>query len=279
MDVLLIIAAIVIGLIFGSFFNVVISRYPVMLYQNWQEECNEFLKIETRTQKEKFNLVTPRSRCPQCHIQLKAWQNIPLISYIFLRGRCANCQKPISLIYPTVEALTAILTLLVFWKFGLSYKTIPAIIFTWGLIVLSFIDIKEQILPDTITLPLLWLGLILNGFHIFASAQSAILGAAIAYSLLWIIAKSFKILRHKDGMGHGDFKLFACLCAWLGVGALLNILMVSVITSLLISIILLALRKMTKEQPIPFGPFLALGGWATFMFGPFVINWINQLYL
>ena len=243
MDVLLMIFAAIVGLLFGSFFNVVISRYPTMLYQTWQQECRDYLQMPAEKQTDQFNLLSPASRCPKCQTRIKPWHNIPILSYIFLRGKCAFCQQPISLIYPTVEFVTAVATVLVFAKFGLTPVALAAIIFTWSLIVLSFIDFKEQILPDTITLPLLWLGLILNAFQYFTTAKLAILGATTAYLMLWIIAKTFKVLRHKEGMGHGDFKLFACLCAWLGIGALLNILMIAVVTSLIIGVIFLILKK------------------------------------
>lgn len=273
------IIAAVFGLVFGSFFNVVISRYPAMLYRKWQRDCREQLGIPDTETSEPANLFSPPSRCPNCKTQIKPWHNIPILSYLFLRGKCAYCKMPISIIYPAVEALTALSAFFVVVHFGWNYTTLAALVFTWTLLILSFIDLKEQILPDDITLSLLWIGLLLNSMNFFTTPTNAILGAALAYALFWSVATAFKIIRKKEGMGYGDFKLFACVCAWLGLGALLNILFIAVLSSLIISIFLLLFRKMQKDQPLPFGPFIALGGWLTLMFGPFIMNWLIHVQI
>lgn len=260
------------GLVMGSFFNVVILRYPAMLYRRWQKDCCEQWGTPDGQSVEPANLFSPPSRCPNCKTRLKPWQNIPIVSYLFLLGKCAHCHKPISLLYPLVEALTALSGLAVVLHFGLNLTAFAILIFTWTLLVLSFIDIKEHILPDNITLSLLWIGLIFNSAKFFTTPASAILGAAIAYVLFWSVATLFKIIRKKEGMGYGDFKLFACVCAWLGLGALLDVLFIAVLSSLFVSILLLISKKIQTDQPIPFGPFIALGGWLTLMHGPFIMS-------
>lgn len=262
------------GLIFGSFFNVVISRYPAMLYYRWQQDCREQLNISDKTTPAPANLFSPPSHCPNCKTRLKPWHNIPILSYLFLLGKCAYCHKSISITYPLVEALSALSGFAIVLHFGLNITALAGLIFTWTLLVLSFIDIQEHILPDNLTLPLLWIGLLFNSTNFFTTPASAILGAALAYLLFWTVANTFKIIRKKEGMGYGDFKLFACVCAWLGLGALLNVLFIAVLSSLLISALLLFSRKIKQDQPVPFGPFIALGGWMTLMFGPFMINWL-----
>jgi leader peptidase (prepilin peptidase)/N-methyltransferase len=257
------------GLIFGSFLNVVIARYPGMLYRRWQHECQEHLHIPQTEPTESANLFSPASRCPHCKTPIKAWHNIPIIGYLFLGGKCAHCRASISLIYPLVEAITAISGVIVILHFGWNFTALAALIFTWTLITLSFIDFQEHILPDNITLTLLWVGLLLNCTNYFTTPINAILGAVIAYSSLWTVATLFKIIRKKDGMGNGDFKLFACVGAWLGASALLTILLIAVLSCLIVSILLLVMRKMKKEQPVPFGPFIALGAFLTLLFGTF----------
>lgn len=279
---LVLIFVFIIGLIIGSFLNVFILRYPKMLKKQWRQDCIEFLELPEKEIKEekkakKFNLFSPRSHCPHCHNPIKPWHNIPLISYILLRGRCAYCQKKISMIYPLVEAITAIASVFVISKFGLTWKGGMALIFTWGLIGLSFIDYKEQLLPDDPTLALLWLGLLCNVFYLFTYPSFAILGALVAYLFLWLISKVFYLVRQKEGMGYGDFKMFAMLGAWLGLGLLLNILLISVIVALITSLILLITKRIHKAKPIPFGPFLAFGGWVTLMYGSFFVTPITNL--
>lgn len=273
----------ILGLIIGSFLNVIIYRYPIMLKNEWRQECQEFLTSCSQTvnpaepkPKIKFNLVTPRSHCPHCHKPIAIKYNIPILSYFLLKGKCASCAEKISLKYPLVELLTAILSIFVVAHFGLTAQSCAALIWTWGLILLTMIDINEQLLPDLFTLSLLWFGLIVSIFYLFVGSQQAIIGAVTGYVLLWIVAKAFHIIRKKDGMGHGDFKMLAMMGAWVGINNLLNVLLFSVIIALLVSLILLLQKKIKSDHAIPFGPFLALGGWTTLMFGPFMINWIYQ---
>lgn len=269
--------AAILGLVIGSFLNVVIYRYPKMLHQMWKGECQEFLKQPPARKPPKFNLITPRSRCVKCKETIKSWHNIPLFSYLFLRGKCAYCHANISLMYPTVEVLTAVLSMIVAAHFGISWASLAALILTWSLIALSFIDFNEKILPDNITISVLWLGLFVNSFDFFTTPVNAILGAIVGYVLLWTVAKLFKIIRKKEGMGHGDFKMLAMLGAWLGIGMLLNVLLTAVLLALFISIILLAFKKISKKYPIPFGPYLALGGFLTMIYGPTISNIITRM--
>lgn len=264
------------GLIIGSFLNVVIYRYPVMLKREWKQECHEFLNMPAEENIEPFNLIKPRSRCPQCSAPIKAWHNIPVIAYLILGGKCASCKKSISLVYPFVEILCAVLTVLIFWHFGLTEKAVVSVVFTWGLIVLSFIDINEQILPDTIVYILLWLGLLSSVFFMFANPNQAILGAIMGYLLLWAIANVFKFIRKVDGMGHGDFKMLAMLGAWVGVYNILNIVILATVAALIVGGIMMLSKKLTRQQPLSFGPFLAIGGWVTLMYGPSVLTLIQK---
>lgn len=271
--VLLTIAAVVLGLIVGSFINVVIVRYPKMLKATWTQECREFLK-QPRTKPEKsFNLLYPGSHCPQCDTPIKVWHNVPLFSYLFLRGKCAHCKKIISPQYTIIELLTAAVTLIVLYRFGFSWQTLAALILSWGLVTLSGIDIKEKILPDSMTMPLLWLGLLLSLFHLFVPPFFAIIGASVGYLLLWGATKLYAIIRRREGMGHGDFKMLALLGAWLGVGSILNILIIASVLGLIFAVILIFNKRATLQQPLPFGPFLAIAGWLTLIWGSFILNW------
>ncbi len=271
-----------IGLVFGSFLNVVIVRYPHMLMREWRSECLELLELEPESKPSAFNptfnLIIPRSQCPHCKHRLAIWHNIPLLSYALLRGRCAYCQKKISWLYPLVELITAVTTLFIFFQFGLSFQTIFLCIFTWGLIILAMIDWRNKILPDTITLSLLWIGLIVNIKNTFVTLELAVLGAVVGYLFLWIVTHIFKLIRKKQGMGHGDFKMMAMLGAWLGVFPLLNILIISVFISLTVTLILLAFKKIHRDQPLPFGPYLALAGWLTLMFNNFFLLWLIKWF-
>jgi len=267
----------IIGLVIGSFLNVVISRYPIMQKNMWKAECEEFLEITPTEKPSKLNLLTPRSHCPKCKNPIKAWHNIPLLSYLFLRGKCAFCKTDISAIYPIVELLSAAVAIIMVCRFDVTWEAFAAIIFSWGLITLSFIDFKEQFLPDTITISLLWIGLFVSCYNYFTTPEYAIMGAIIGYLILWSIAKLFKAIRKKEGMGYGDFKMLAMLCAWLGVGALLNVLLSAVFVALIVSLVLLGFKKIAKKNPIPFGPFLALGGFFTMIYGPFIVDFIVKV--
>ena len=268
------------GLIVGSFLNVVIYRLPIMLKAGWRSECQAFLAEDadqpaaaeiTPT----FNLNTPRSRCPHCDHAITAGENIPVLSYLFLRGRCSKCKTAISLRYPTIELFTAILTLACAWRFGVSTTAAFAILLSWGLIALAFIDLDEQYLPDSITLPFLWLGLLLNTQHLFVDLESAVIGAAAGYLILWSVYMLFKKLTGKEGMGFGDFKLLAMLGAWLGWQMLPAIILLSSAVGAVIGIALIASNRHQRGIPIPFGPFLAAAGWIALFWG----DDINHAYL
>jgi len=206
----------IIGLLVGSFLNVVIYRLPIMMQQQWRVDCLDYLKIEHSTEGETFNLALPKSTCPNCKTPILARHNIPVLSYLWLRGKCATCKNPISARYPTVELLTAILSMSVAWHFGFSQQAAAGLFLTWTLIALSGIDLDHQLLPDVIIFPTLWLGLILSLFNVFTDSQTSIIGAAAGYLLLWSVYHGFNLFTGKEGMGQGDFKLLAMLGAWLG---------------------------------------------------------------
>jgi len=274
--------ACLLGLIVGSFLNVVIYRLPIMLKSGWKSECQAFLAEEAgrpqprdNEQAAVFNLNTPRSRCPQCGHAITAWENIPVISYLFLRGRCRECKTAISLRYPAIEVFTAVLTLACAWRFGVSLNAAFAIFLSWALIALAFIDLDEQYLPDSITLPFLWLGLLLNTQNLFTDLESAVIGAAAGYLILWSVYMLFKKVTGKEGMGFGDFKLLAMLGAWLGWQMLPAIILLSSVVGAIIGISLIASNRHQRGIPIPFGPFLAAAGWITLLWG----EAINHAYL
>ena len=256
----------VFALIMGSFFNVVILRYPEMLRVAFLKECANFLqhtnKIMQKTLKtERFNLIFPPSRCPHCKKKLKWFHNIPFFSYLFLKGRCGFCGAAISCIYPAVEILTGALTLFVFLYFGFQMKTIAGIILVWMLILITFIDIRAFLIPDTLSLSLLWLGLFFNLSHVFTSLDQAVIGAIAGYLSLFIISKIFYWIRQKEGMGEGDFKLFAAFGAWFGWMMLPAILLVAVLLSLMMSLgVMCVRRQFNLNMAIPFAPFLSLSG-------------------
>lgn len=269
--------AAVIGLLVGSFLNVVIYRLPVMMQRNWRKECTEYLQINSEeTQGEDaFNLAFPLSRCPGCNTPIKPYQNIPVISYVFLKGKCAQCNCHISMRYPIIEAFTAITSAIVAWHFGYSPQTVFALVLTWSLIALSFIDIDHQLLPDSITLPVLWLGMCLSLFNLFTDAHSSIIGAIAGYMALWAVYHLFKLATGKEGMGYGDFKLLALFGAWLGWQYLPVIILLSSLVGAVIGISMIIFVRRDHTIPIPFGPYLAAAGWIALLWG----NDINQLYL
>lgn len=258
------------GLAVGSFLSVVITRYPVMLQKKWRTECREYLNLPIESASKTFNLVLPRSHCPHCHTPLKARHNIPIISYCWLRGRCAYCRQKIACFYPTVELISALATVSVILHFAITWKTLAAWILTWVLIALSFIDFKTQLIPDDISLSTLWLGLFLSLFHVFITPNEAIAGALLGYGLLWITAHLFKWIRKKEGLGQGDCKMLGMLGAWLGVTAVFNILLIATVLGLIYGSVLLLMRKINRQQPIPFGPFIAIAGWLNLLLGPFL---------
>lgn len=262
----------IISLCVGSLLNVIISRLPKMLNQQWQQHCSEIMACELPPQ-DKINLFFPRSHCPKCSQLIKAWQNIPIVSYLFLRGRCFYCKQSISWRYPFIEALTVALSLLIAWQFGPGLVCIAALLFTWMLICLCFIDIDHQLLPDNLTLSLLWLGLLCNTQGMFISLENAVISAAIAYLLLWSFMQLFYLITGKIGMGHGDFKLLAALCAWVGWQQLPFILIFSSLSGAIIGIIVLKLKSKDKDTPIPFGPFLCVAGYIALLYGQSINEW------
>ena len=256
------------GLLVGSFLNVVIHRLPIMLERSWRRECREFLELGPDGNiDEPYNLIVPRSRCPQCSKLIAAWENIPIVSYLLLRGRCSGCGTRISWRYPAVEALTAILSVAVAFRFGVSIQTVAGLGLTWSLVALSFIDLDRQLLPDTITLPVLWIGLFLSLFSVFADTHSSLLGAILGYLILWSVYHLFKLVTGKEGMGHGDFKLLALLGAWLGWAQIPAIVLISSLAGAVTGIAMIVLARHDHRVPIPFGPFLAFAGWITLLWG------------
>jgi leader peptidase (prepilin peptidase)/N-methyltransferase len=281
---LLVFITIILGLLVGSFLNVVIYRLPVMLKREWRTDCCNYLqenynaKIQIDTEKEPaqpFNLVKPDSICPNCGHKIRAWENIPVISYLFLRAKCSNCKTSISFRYPFVELLSAVLSAACAWHFGFSVAGVSAIFLTWALISLAWIDYDTQYLPDQITLPFLWLGLLLNLNNTFTDINSAIIGAVAGYLALWSVHHVFKLVTKKEGMGYGDFKLLALFGAWLGWQYLPQIIILSSLVGSLIGISLIIFKNHQRQTPIPFGPYLAIAGWIALLWG----NEINQYYM
>ncbi len=274
-----IITCLVFGLAIGSFLNVVIYRVPIILERQWREQCQELAASGPPAEPAKqvdapFNLMVPRSACPACKAPITAMQNIPVLSYLFLKGRCANCGVRISARYPAIEALTGILSAAVAWKFGFGWPALAALVLTWFLVALTFIDVDTQLLPDNLTLPLLWIGLLISLWAPPGGATSlpmdphtAIIGAITGYLSLWSVYHLFRLLTGKEGMGYGDFKLFAALGAWLGWKMLLPIILVAAVVGAVVGIAILALRGQNRSTPIAFGPFLAAAGWLMLMFG------------
>jgi leader peptidase (prepilin peptidase)/N-methyltransferase len=254
------------GLLFGSFLNVVIHRLPKMM----QRESDNYVAEESGKQPpytDRYNLVVPRSACPHCKHQLTALENIPVVSYLMLRGRCSNCKAPISARYPAVEALTGALSALVVWKLGSGWAGLAALFFLYSLIAMTFIDADTQLLPDDLTYPLLWAGLLMNVNGTFVPLQDAVIGAAIGYLALWSIYWLFKLATGKEGMGYGDFKLLAALGAWMGWTMLPTIILLSSVVGAVVGIALMVFAKHGRNTPIPFGPYLAAAGLIAMLYG------------
>jgi leader peptidase (prepilin peptidase)/N-methyltransferase len=278
--------ALILGLVVGSFLNVVIYRLPIMLDRQWRAECADLNPdAVTAATAAPFNLTVPRSTCPVCQAPIQALHNVPLLSYVALRGRCANCRARISARYPLVEALCGALSALVAWQFGFTAAAACALLITWFLIALTFIDLDHQLLPDSLTLPLLWLGLLasLTGWSSTAASLpvdpvSAISGSALGYLSLWAVYHVFRLLTGKEGMGYGDFKLLAALGAWLGSRMLLPIVLFAAVVGAVTGIGLIALRRHQRGVPVPFGPFLAAAGWLAMMWGPKIVDRYLSLY-
>ncbi len=271
------------GLLVGSFLNVVIHRLPIMMERSWRQEFNDyFADAAAEPQPEAsaqatYNLVLPRSACPHCGHTITALENIPLLSWLWLRGRCRSCQAPISARYPLVELLTGLISLAIALTQPTGLALLGALLLSWTLIALTFIDLDKMLLPDQLTLPLLWLGLLLNLVGTFASLTDAVIGAAAGYLVLWSLYWGFKLLTGKEGMGYGDFKLLAALGAWLGWQCLPLILILSSLVGALVGITLIALRRHEQANPIPFGPYLAMAGWIALLWGEPLINWYWRL--
>ncbi|MDO6467335.1 A24 family peptidase [Neptunomonas phycophila] len=265
------------ALLVGSFLNVVIYRLPAMMEREWQSSIEDYQQDAQETQTPalddtRFNLATPSSRCGQCNHQIRWYENIPLISYLVLRGKCSQCKTRISLRYPTIELLTALLSVAVIFVFGFNVAGLAAVAFTFCLVSLTFIDIDHHLLPDRITLPLLWLGLLVNTQNIFTSLESAVWGAILGYLSLWSVYWAFKIITKKEGMGYGDFKLLAALGAWCGAMALPLIILLSSVAGVIIAVVLMATKKHHSGNPLPFGPYLAIAGWVALLFGQSIIG-------
>jgi leader peptidase (prepilin peptidase)/N-methyltransferase len=258
--------AALVGLAVGSFLNVVIHRLPKMMEREWQAECAA-ARGEALPAAPRYNLVMPRSACPACGHRIAALENVPVLSYLWLRGRCAACRAAIGVRYPVVEALTAVLTAYCAWHFGFGLAAFGAMLFAWCMVALTFIDVDTQLLPDSITLPLLWAGLLLNLRGTFVDLQSAVIGAAAGYLILWSVYWVFKLATGKEGMGFGDFKLLAAIGAWLGYKALPLVILASSLVGAVVGIVLIVLARRGREVPIPFGPYLAGAGLIALFWG------------
>ncbi|CAI8744089.1 Leader peptidase / N-methyltransferase [Pseudomonas donghuensis] len=259
--------ALLLGLIIGSFLNVLVHRLPIMLERQWQAEAREVLELPSEAQAPRFDLLLPPSQCPHCAHRIRPWENIPVISYLALRGRCSSCQARISPRYPLVELACGALTLFVAWRFGVTGTALALLVLSWGLLAMSMIDIEHHLLPDALVLPLLWLGLIVNAFEMFVPLEDALWGTVAGYLSLWSVFWLFKMLTGKEGMGYGDFKLLAMLGAWGGWQILPLTLLLSSLLGAVIGLIMLRLQRKQASTPIPFGPYLAIAGWIALLWG------------
>ncbi|MCQ4259341.1 prepilin peptidase [Stutzerimonas stutzeri] len=261
-----VLCALVLGLLVGSFLNVVIHRLPIMMQRDWRAQAREFLDLSAEPAST-FNLVLPNSHCPHCDHEIRPWENIPLVSWLALRGKCSSCRVSISRRYPLIELLCGLLSAYVAWHFGFSWQAGAMLLLTWGLLAMSMIDIDHQLLPDSIVLPLLWLGLIVNVFGVFASLPDAVWGAVAGYLSLWSVYWLFKLITGKEGMGYGDFKLLAMLGAWGGWQVLPLTILLSSVVGAVLGTIMLRVQKAESGTAIPFGPYLAIAGWIALLWG------------
>ncbi|MDI2592036.1 A24 family peptidase [Pseudomonas sp. 681] len=262
-----VIIALILGLLIGSFLNVVVWRLPKMLEREWRIQAHDVLGLPPEAPGPTYNLMLPHSRCPHCDHSIRAWENIPVFSYLFLRGRCSNCAAPISKRYPLTELACGVLSAFIAWQYGFGWPAGMLLILTWGLLAMSLIDAEHQLLPDALVLPLLWLGLIVNSFGLFMSLNAALWGAVAGYMALWSVFWVFKLITGKDGIGHGDFKLLAMLGAWGGWQILPLTILLSSLVGAIIGVIVLRLRDEKNSTPIPFGPYLAIAGWIALLWG------------
>lgn len=261
------------GLVIGSFLNVVVFRLPKMMERDWRDQCAEIVAGEVPCEERPtYNLVVPRSRCPSCGHQITALENVPVLSYVVLGGKCSECGWRIPLRYPLVELLTAALSVAVVWRFGFGIQAAAALLLTWACIALSLIDLDTQLLPDSITLPALWLGLLLNTRGTFAPLEAGVIGAVAGYLALWSVYHVFRIVTGKEGMGYGDFKLLAMFGAWLGWASLPLIILLSSLVGAVVGVAMIALRGHDRNIPIPFGPYLAVAGWIALMWGNQIVH-------
>jgi leader peptidase (prepilin peptidase)/N-methyltransferase len=283
----------VLSLLIGSFLNVVIHRLPIMMEREWKAQAIEILGANAgappaasaaESAPAKYNLMVPRSACPHCGAEITAIQNIPVISYLMLKGRCRGCRAPISARYPIVELSTAVLSAVVAWKFGFIAFTAGALVLTWMLVAMTCIDIDHQVLPDSLTIPLMWLGLLFSltahpDAVLPVSTDSSVIGAAAGYLSLWLVYQLFKLVTGKEGMGFGDFKLLAALGAWLGWKMLPLVILLSAVTGAVVGILMIVLRGRDRQIPIPFGPYLAAAGWIALMWGPQLVDaYLSRLH-
>lgn len=271
------------GLLLGSFLNVVILRFPVMMEAEWKSQCRELLECDcnkgSEEKEEAFNLSFPNSHCPSCKAELKAWDNIPVLSFLFLRGKCRYCNTKISARYPLIEIATALLSAYTAFHFGFGWQCGAALILVWGLISLSAIDFDHQLLPDDLTLPLLWLGLLLSLFGIFTDLHSAVVGAMAGYLSLWSVYWLFKLVTGKEGMGYGDFKLLAVFGAWFGWKLIPLIIILSSVVGAVLGVAMILILGRDKNVPIPFGPYLAAAGWIAMIWGEPIINYYLRVMM
>ena len=265
--------ALVVGLCVGSFLNVVVHRLPKMMDRAWRAQCAE-LRGEAPPAEDPpaYNLAVPRSACPACGHRIGALENVPIVSWLVLRGACSACRKPISIRYPLVEALGALLAAYAIWRYGLSWKGVAACVLLWMLIALTFIDFDTQLLPDSLTLPLLWAGLVVNLFGVFVPLADAMIGAIAGYLALWVVYWLFRLIRGKEGMGYGDFKLLAALGAWLGWKMLPLIVLLSSVVGAAFGITLMVFKGRDHNVPLAFGPYLAIAGGIALFFGPAIVK-------
>lgn len=276
----------VFALTIGSFLNVVIYRFPKILEQDWYEECREFLADELKEPAStnaqsitKTTLSTPASSCPNCQHRIRFYENIPVISWLFLKGKCSQCHQGISIRYPIIETATAILSVIVAQHFGVTYLALFVLILTWGLICLTMIDFDHMLLPDQITYPLLWLGLLVNTQALIVPLDQAVVGAVAGYMSLFTVMWLFKLITGKEGMGHGDFKLLAVFGAWMGWQLLPLLILMASAVGAVIGISLMVFKNHQREQAIPFGPYLAIAGWICLLWGESVWHWYLNLVL
>lgn len=262
-----VLAALLLGLIIGSFLNVLVWRLPKMLDREWRLQAHDLLGLPAETPGPVYNLMLPHSQCPHCGHRIRAWENIPVLSYLALRGRCSSCAAPIGTRYPLTELACGVLSAFVAWHFGFGWQGAMVLVLSWGLLGMSLIDAEHQLLPDTLVLPLLWLGMIVNSFGLFVPLDQAMWGAVAGYLALWSVFWLFKLITGKEGMGYGDFKLLAMLGAWGGWQILPLTLLLSSLVGAVVGLVLLRLRDAPRSTQIPFGPFLAIAGWIAMLWG------------